>query len=144
MSALTRFQPFRDLEAFARRFEDLFHWPSDTSTFTGWKPTVDIRELPEQFEVIAELPGLKKEDIEITLENGILTLSGERKSETEKKDAKVHRIERSYGRFERIFTLPETADDKQVAASFKDGVLTLKIGKRPVPEKKSTRIEIAS
>lgn len=143
MSSLTRFQPFRDLEAFARRFEDLFRTPGDGSTFSGWKPSVDIRELPERFEVVAELPGMNKEDIEVTLENGMLKITGERKTETENKDAKVHRVERSFGRFERVFTLPETADEKQVVATFKDGVLSLEIGKRPMPEKKSSRIAIA-
>jgi HSP20 family protein len=130
------------LEAFARRFEDLFHWSGDASSFTGWKPTVDIHELPEQFEVVAELPGMKKEDIEVSLDNGILEIAGERKAETERKEAKVYRVERRYGRFERIFTLPETADDKHVVASFADGVLKLKIGERALPESKATHIEI--
>jgi len=142
MSNLTRFHPFRDLEAFARRFDSFFSGHGDSSVL-GWKPTVDVKELPEHFEVVAELPGIKKEDIEVTLDNGILTLSGERKTETEQTEAKMHRIERTFGRFERVFTLPETVDPQKVDAAFKEGVLTLKIGKRALPEKKVARIAIS-
>lgn len=141
MSSLTRFNPFRDLEAFSKRVEDFFNM-RDLTAFAGWKPSVDIKELPEHFEVVAELPGVKKEDVELTLENGVLSLSGERRTEAKDEHAKAHRIERSFGRFERVFTLPETADPTRVDASFADGMLHVKIAKRPVPDKKSTRIPI--
>lgn len=142
MSSLTRFNPFRELELFARRFDDFFASKGDVGAFTGWKPSVDIKELPEHFEVTAELPGVKKEDCDVSMHDGILSISGERKQETEHKDAKAHRIERSYGSFERSFTLPPSADEDKVDATFTDGVLKLKIAKRPAPEKKGRKIEV--
>ncbi len=138
--SLIQWNPFREMEAFARRFNELFTVPM-LGTF-DWKPTVDIHETPENFLVTAELPGMKREDVNVSLEGGVLTLTGERKSETETKEQKAHRIERSYGRFERSFALPETVDPDKVLAEFRDGLLNVKLAKRPMPQSRAKRIAI--
>lgn len=139
--ALIRWNPFHEMEAFSRRFNELFAMPAESTL--GWKPTVDIHETPEHFEVHAELPGVKKEDVHLTIEGGVLMLTGERKTETETNEAKVHRVERSYGRFERSFALPDNVDPERVVAEFKDGVLTMKLAKRVVEQPKAKSITIA-
>lgn len=111
-------------------FRDLLpgHGSPDVSTHT-WMPPVDIRETAESLLVQAELPGLRKEDIDITLENNVLTLSGERRFEKDTKEKDYHRVERSYGSFARSFSLPSTVQADKVDATFKDGVLTIHIAK---------------
>jgi HSP20 family protein len=147
MLTMTRFSPTSDLlrERFNRMFEqtlpELFG-PLATGEDVGgrWLPAVDIRETPDALEVIAELPGLTKEDVNITLENGVLTLSGERKFEKDVKQENYHRIERAYGRFTRSFTLPSNVAGDRVAAAFKDGVLRVTLPKQD--EAKPRKIEI--
>jgi HSP20 family protein len=111
----------------------------DVST-RRWAPAVDIRETDEALTLVAELPGLKREDVTITLENNVLTLSGERKFEKEAKQENYHRIERAYGSFARSFTLPNNVKADQVQAAFKDGVLSITLPK--VEEAKPRKIEI--
>jgi HSP20 family protein len=122
-------------ERFARFFDqaltgafprDVFGIDNSTRT---WVPAVDIRETPEALMVYAEVPGLSRDDIQITLENNVLTLSGERRFEKDTKEQDWHRIERSYGTFSRSFGLPNNVDPEKVEASFKDGVLLVKIAK---------------
>lgn len=142
--SLIHWNPFREMELFNRRFNELFSSPI-ISMGKGfeWKPSVDIHETPEHFAITAELPGVAKEDVKITVESGILTIMGERKSESETKDKKAHRIERSYGRFERSFALPENVDADNVVAEFKDGVLTMKLMKKAVEPSKIKSIPVA-
>ncbi len=94
-----------------------------------WSPTVDISETENQYEVNAEVPGLKKEDIKLSVEDNVLTLSGERKVEKETDKKNYHRIERVYGKFERSFRLPKEVDAENIKASYKNGVLTVHIPK---------------
>jgi HSP20 family protein len=110
-----------------------FALPEDASRGT-WMPAVDIRETDEAFFVNAELPGLTKDDIQITLENNVLRLSGERRFEKEDEKDNYRRIERAYGGFSRVFTLGGGVDAERVAANFKDGVLTI-----TVPKKEETK-----
>lgn len=98
-------------------------------TVTQWSPLVDITEDDKEYMVKAELPELKKEEVKVTVENGELTISGERKFEKEEKGRKYHRIERSYGSFMRSFTLPEGVNGEKVMADFKDGVLKVHLPK---------------
>ena len=98
-------------------------------TLAEWTPLVDISEDEKESLIKAELPGLKKEEIQVSLDNGMLTISGERKTEREEKTKKYHRVERAYGRFERSFTLPDKADSTKVNAEFKDGVLQVRLPK---------------
>ena len=104
-----------------------------------WTPTVDITENEENFLIKAELPEVKKEDIKVSIDNNILTFSGERQSEV--KDEKEHRIERSYGSFRRSFSLPDNIDESSIHAKSENGMLYLTIPKG-VPKEKQTQIDI--
>lgn len=105
-----------------------------------WAPPVDIRETDDAFLVEAELPGLKKEDVDITLEGNMLQLRGERRFEREKEEEGFHRMERAYGSFTRTFSLPSRVDSEGVEASFQDGILTVRVPK--TAEARPRRIEI--
>jgi HSP20 family protein len=105
-------------------------------------PSVDISEDDANFIVTAELPGAKREDVTIELEDDVLTIRGEKRSEREEKKEKRRFVERSYGTFSRSFTLPANADPERISAAFKDGVLTVNIGKRP--EAKPRVVDIKS
>ena len=94
-------------------------------------PSVDVSEDDSNYVVTAELPGTKREDVTVELEEDVLTIRGEKRNEREEKKEKRRFVERSYGTFSRSFTLPSIADPERVSASFKDGVLTVTIGKRP-------------
>ncbi len=98
-------------------------------TGDGWTPAADIRETKEAYLVEAELPGLSKEDVSVTFENGILTLSGERRFEKETEEENYRRVERRYGSFSRAFSLPREVDAEGVKATFKDGLLTVTVPK---------------
>jgi HSP20 family protein len=93
------------------------------------RPALDVAETEHAFTVTAELPGLAKEDVSITVENGVLTISGEKKFEEEKKDKAYHRIERAFGSFARSLTLPKEVEAEKAEATFKDGVLTIELPK---------------
>jgi len=103
--------------------------PAEEVSTRRWAPAVDIKETEDALVLRAELPGLTKEDVKITLENQVLTLSGERKFEKEAKGESYHRIERSYGAFTRAFTLPTHVKTEKVDATFADGVLTVTLPK---------------
>jgi HSP20 family protein len=94
-----------------------------------WLPAVDVRETADEFVFVAELPGLTKKDVNITLEDKVLTISGERSFEGKEENQNYHRIERAYGSFSRSFTLPHEVDQERVSANFKDGVLTVAVAK---------------
>ena len=95
----------------------------------AWVPAVDVQETDKSFIFRAELPGHRKDDIEITLEENLLTLSGERELDEKNEGETYHRIERAYGKFSRSFSLPSQVDSSKVAASFKDGLLTIEVSK---------------
>ena len=99
------------------------------SSDTVWSPAVDIAENEKEYEVKAELPGMKKDEIKISFKDDVLTLSGERKSEKEEDDKNFHRIERSYGQFERCFHLPKNVKVPDIKADYKNGILTVNIPK---------------
>lgn len=107
----------------------------------SWAPAVDIRETEEAYLVQAELPGLSKEDIDITVEENILKLSGERRWEKDVEEEQFHRIERSYGSFTRAFSLPSRVDSGNVSAKFQDGVLTISVPK--MEEARPRKIDIS-
>jgi HSP20 family protein len=135
MNSLTTWNPFKELDDLRKR---LGAWsgasPSrgdvtETTPMAQWAPLVDISENEKEFLIKAELPEVKKEDVKVTVEKGVLTLSGERKIEKEEKTTKFHRVERSYGSFLRSFGLPEGVDPANVAAEFKDGLLLVRLPK---------------
>ncbi len=136
-TGLIRFNPETDL--YRGRMDRLFNqmlnaaWSplaaTEEVTNRGFLPAVDIRETPEMLTLTAELPGLTKDDVQITLENQVLTISGERAFAKETKDETCHRIERSYGSFARSFTLPTNLKTDKVDAKFDNGVLTIQLPK---------------
>lgn len=105
-------------------------------------PSVDISETPQEYTLRAEIPGMKKEDTKISVNNNVLTISGEKKSETKHEDKKYHRVESYYGSFQRSFVLPDAIKTDKVAASFKDGVLTVTVPKSEEAKEKTVDIKI--
>lgn len=132
--AITRWDPMRELEQMTQRLNRVFGTSlsalgneRETMSFPDWQPSVDVSENAEGYLIQAELPQVKKEDIKLTVDNGVLRLSGERRQEKEEKDKRFHRIERSYGSFMRSFTLPDGVDTEHVKADMKDGILTIQL-----------------
>ncbi|MGE5545755.1 MAG: Hsp20/alpha crystallin family protein [Solirubrobacterales bacterium] len=105
-------------------------------------PEVDVREMGDRIEIAAELPGVDENDVSVTVKDGVLSISGEKKSERKEEKTDYHLTERSYGSFVRSFRLPETCDDEHIAADFSKGVLTVTIPKRELPESGEKKIEI--
>lgn len=126
-----------------RLMEDFFNGPAGREDLSNrnWRPAVDIRETNDSYVVSAELPGLTKNDVEITIENNVLKLSGERRFEKEVKEEELHRVERAYGAFSRAFSLPTRVDAERVEASFAEGILTITIPK--AAEARPRKIDIA-
>ncbi|MEC9082590.1 MAG: Hsp20/alpha crystallin family protein [Pseudomonadota bacterium] len=150
MSNITRWNPISEFEDMMNRYNRMFGLArtngeqegKDLFSRSDWAPAVDIKETPEAFMVEAELPGMTKDDVKVTVHEGVLTIQGERKSEEETKDKKLHRIERFYGSFMRRFTLPDNVDENSVTANFKDGLLTLTIQKAEPKEPKAIEVEV--
>jgi len=144
--AINRFEPFRELAAVQAHLNRIFNEPyapgDDTLTRADWVPAVDVFET-EQHELVlkAELPGIKREDIDLKVENNVLTIRGERKRDAEIKQDAYQRVERTYGVFARSFTLPSTVSPEGVKAEFKDGVLTVVLPARE--EAKPRQVQIA-
>lgn len=105
-------------------------------------PEVDVKETGDRFEITAELPGLDEKDVDVTIRDGILAISGEKKAERKEEKADYHLTERSYGSFTRAFRLPETADEEHVAADFSKGVLTVTVPKRAEAKKEEKKVEV--
>ena len=127
------------------RYTGKLGWPRlDREDFTvaEWSPKVDIVETDNEYTIKAELPEVNKEDVKISVENGELCISGERKQEKEEKGKKFHRIERVYGSFMRSFTLPGNADEANIKASFKDGMLNLTLPKTAQAKPRVTEVKI--
>ena len=151
MNALIRWDPFKEMEELQSRFTKLFgltparteNGGQELMTITEWTPSVDIIEDEKEWLVKADLPEVKKEDVKVSVENGVLTITGERKFEKEEKDKKYHRIERSYGNFLRSFTLPDGADGSKVNAEFKDGVLKVHLPKSEKAKPKAVEVKVA-
>ena len=138
---LTRWDPFAEI---ARLQDQMTRWASGSEAPSyqgGFAPAVDVFEEDKAFLVKAELPGLKPEDVHVTVENDVLTIKGERKLENEEKREGYHRIERSYGSFTRSFSLPKTLDSEHLEAEMKDGVLSVRLPKRTAPEPKKIEIK---
>jgi HSP20 family protein len=107
-----------------------------------WAPVADVSETEGEYIIKAELPEVRKEDVHITVQDGVLTLSGERKQEKREDSAKVHRVERFYGSFARRFALPENADEHAISAECRDGVIAIRIPKQQQVERQPRQIEI--
>jgi HSP20 family protein len=112
--------------------------------FGGMAPKVDVSESEREIQIVAELPGLKQDDVELTVEDDLLTIRGQTSESREEKDRQYHLTERSYGRFERSFRLPDTVDRDRIAANFHNGLLTITLPKAERPHASTKRIEIGS
>ena len=148
MNPLAKWNPFRELEDIQNRLSSLFGRTSlrglgeETMTVSEWAPLVDLVEDDKEYLIKAELPEVKKEDVKVTVENGVLTISGERKFEKEEENKKYHRIERAYGSFMRSFTLPQDAAGDKINAEFKDGVLKVHLPKSAEAKPKSIDVKV--
>ena len=147
--AIVKVDPFRELAAMqdrmARLFGDVYLRDEDTGFRGGWTPAVDIFETDSHDLVLrAELPGMTREEIEVTVENSTLVLKGTKKFDSDVKDENYRRIERSYGTFHRSFTLPNTVDAAKVSADYKNGVLTVKLPFREEAKPRTINVEVAA
>jgi HSP20 family protein len=151
MNSIIRWDPFKEMEELQGRLAKLFslgpprigNGGKELITVTEWAPTVDIIEDEKEYVVKADLPEVKKEDVKVTVEDDVLTITGERKVEKEDKGKKYHRLERAYGNFLRSFTLPPGAEGIKVSAEFKDGVLKVHLPKSEKPKTKTVEVKVS-
>jgi HSP20 family protein len=146
--AVVKVDPFRELTAMqdrmARLFGDAYLRDEDTGFRGTWTPAVDIFETDTHDLVLkAELPGMTREDIEVSVENGTLMLKGQKKFDETVKEENYRRVERSYGQFHRSFTLPNTVDTSKVAADYKSGILTVKLPFREEAKPRTINVDVA-
>lgn len=142
---LSRWEPFRDMLSLRADMDRLFNslfgrGPGEKEGF--WAPIVDIEEDNENIMVKAEIPGMKKEEIKVSVQGNMLTITGERKQESEVKDKTYHRVERSYGKFSRTISLPTDVETDKVKASYKDGILNITLPKPEAIKPKHIDVEI--
>jgi HSP20 family protein len=154
---INRWNPLRELEDFQQRILSAFNSGHNRNghpdhnggskgeealTTAEWMPLVDIIEDEKQYIIAAELPDVRKEDVKVTMENGVLNVRGERRFERESETAKFHRVERSYGTFARSFTIPDDGDSSTVTADFRDGMLKIRIGKSEAAKPKQIEVKV--
>jgi HSP20 family protein len=151
MNKLITWNQLREMDEAQNRFNPFFlaGFPNrmgsgeiHSLTVADWSPEVDISEDDRGYLLKADLPEMKKDDVRVTVEDGILCVSGERKSEKEDLNRKVHRTERSFGNFRRSFTLPEDADSTKVTAEFCDGVLKVHLPTTPIARSKAIEVKV--
>ncbi len=150
MDFITSFEPRRELSRLTTEMDRLFgelmgrRAGQDSVLTASWAPAVDIRETKDAIEVTAELPGMNPEDVEVTVENGVLSIRGQRVFEKSTEDTTYHRMERGYGVFERRFSLPRSANAERIDAKFKHGLLTLTVPKREEAKPRSVKVNVES
>jgi HSP20 family protein len=147
MMYMTRhYEPWSLLKRFSRDLDQMFgqtNEQSDSAIATcAWVPAVDIKEETQQFVIEADIPGVEPKDIEISMENGVLTLKGDRQSITQNDSQNYKRVERTYGSFYRRFSLPDTADPEKVTASGKNGVLQITLPKRELAQPRKITVQV--
>ncbi|MGA8865174.1 MAG: Hsp20/alpha crystallin family protein [Gallionella sp.] len=151
---LVKWDPFRELEDVSARLNRIFGQPfvrsgagsgagNEMLAVADWAPSVDISETDSAYLIKGEIPGVQKENVKVTIEDGMLTIQGERKQEKEEKGKKCHRVECSYGKFMRSFQVPDDADENNVKAEFKDGMLNVTLGKSAKAQDKAKAINVA-
>src|SRR5207249_8181199 len=150
MNTLTRWEPLREMEDLQSRLSTLFgRTPmrrgngKESITLPEWTPLADITEDDMEYVIKAELPELKREDVKVTVENGVLTIAGERKFEKEEKKKKYHRVERAYGSFVRSFALPDLAEGDRIKAEFKNGMLMVHVPKSEKAKAKQVEVKVS-
>jgi HSP20 family protein len=146
---LTRWDPFRELEDMSARLNRVFTqapWQrqaDDGGAFAEWVPAVDVQETDKEYVIKADLPAVKKEEVKVSVENGVLAIEGERREEKEEKGRKFHRLERSYGKFVRRISVPTDVDQQHVAADFKDGVLSVHLPKSATAAPRTIDVKVS-
>lgn len=146
---LVRFDPFRELEQMSARLNSLFGRtagsPAENGVdgFIAWTPAIDVQETDAEYLVKADLPEIARNDVKVGIDDGVLTVEGERKQEKEEKGKKFHRVERTYGKFVRRLAVPSDVDPAKVAAEFKDGVLKVHLPKSPAAKPGAIDVKIA-
>lgn len=147
---LVKWDPFSELEEVSNRLNRIFgRTPSRAESDNGmlavadWMPSVDISETDAAYLIKGEIPGVNKEDVKVTIQDGMLTIQGERKQEKEEKGKKFHRVECSYGSFVRSFRVPDDADDSNVKAEFKDGMLNVTLPKSAKAKPKAINVSVS-
>lgn len=146
---ILKYGPFVDSDEFPaglRLFQDTVNrmLSDQAATSRPWAPAVDILETDNDLVLKADLPGLEMRDIDIQIENGTLTLKGERKFEKEENNKGYHRLERSYGSFVRYFTVPETIDPEKVRADYHNGVLTITLPKKEIAKPRTVKVQVTN
>ncbi len=146
--AIVRWDPFRDVMSLQHRVNSIFRdfnegadAPLTTASFV---PAVDIYEDEKKVTLKLEVPGMAEKDLDVSVENNMLTVKGERKFENEEKEENFHRIERRYGSFSRSFTLPSTVDTEHIEAHYQAGVLKLDLKKKPEAQPKQIKVSVAA
>ena len=146
---LVKWDPFVELEDISKYLNRIFgrtparaEPSSELLTMADWMPSVDITETDTAYLINGEIPGVSKEDVKVTIEDGMITMRGERKQEKEEKDKKFHRIERSYGSFLRSFRMPDDVDESAVKAEFKDGMINVTLPKSGKSKTKLINVSI--
>jgi len=144
--AITRWEPLRGMEDLLDRYTRSMAYPigrsGDVGSNSEWCPRVDIVEMNDAFKIKAEIPGVKKEDVRVTLDNGVLTLEGERRQHREEDGFRFHRVESEYGNFIRSFTLPANVKSSDLKAHYHDGILELNIPKSEESHVKAMAIPV--
>jgi HSP20 family protein len=149
MTVLTRWDPFRELNSLQGRLNRLFEEQYGNSreeslTAGAFVPPVDIYEDQHSIQLKLEVPGIDEKDLDVKVENNVLTVSGERKFEKEEKEENFRRVERRYGSLTRSFTLPNTVNPEDIGADYSNGVLKIKLGKRAEAKPKQIKVSIGS
>lgn len=139
---LTRFDPFKELRTLEDRINEAFSTDLKKNMFASFTPTVNTREGKYAYHIDVDLPGVKKEDISVKVENNVLTLKGERKTKEEVKKEDYYKMESSFGSFTRSFTLPDNVDSENIHAENKDGVLEITLPKKEGKNKSSKEIKV--
>jgi len=144
--AIQKYKPLTLLDQLQQEMSSLFNTPAAEVNFgeAEWAPAVDIKESEKDFIIHADLPGVKSQDIEVTAENGVLTIKGKREDKTEQEKENYKRVERFSGSFMRRFTLPDSADLEAISAKTKDGVLELAIPKLAKAQPKRIDVKVES
>jgi HSP20 family protein len=145
--AITRWDPFREVQALQNRVNSLFrdfNGDTDPLAAASFVPPVDVYEDEKKVLLKLEVPGIEEKDLDVRVENHTLTVKGERKLESEEKEQNFHRIERRYGSFFRAFTLPSTVDTEHVKADYHAGILKLELTKKPEAQPKQIKVNVAA
>jgi HSP20 family protein len=142
-----KWEPFRDMDdVFDRFFADAFRRlprnAAEGRPSLDWAPPADVSETEGEYLIKAEIPEVRKEDLSLTVQDGVLTLSGERRQEKREDGERLHRVERQYGAFARRFALPEDADDQGIRAESRDGVVTIHVPKHKVEQPQPRQIQV--